>query len=275
MLQAPRKLLRNISFWATLNRSSKKHIFVSGVPRSGTTLLKAVIENHPEVCGPDYETTTVFSDLDDIFTREDWPLDDRIVNRGLSDTDDIVAFYDFVVGSTCEKENASLFVDKMPWPPNRFRLLYGVSKFPNARWIHIVRDGRDCYCSALNHPNVPQSEDVSSFAKYWAKTIETHEKHMPDERRLTVRYEDFVKDTSGEVASIMDFVGLDFQPEQIEPSKRKEYSPGAEGAHSRLGRPITDASVGRWKEEMEPDEVSAFHQSAGRSLRRWGYEGAE
>jgi hypothetical protein len=70
----------------------------------------------------------------------------------------------------------------------------------------------------------------------------------------------------------MDFVGLDFESRQVEASSRSDYDDGTEGAHSRLQKPISDSSVGRWKDEMSAEDVQAFQRHASKVLRKFDYE---
>lgn len=272
--KTPLGVLKTATYWCTFRTSEEAHIFVCGAPRSGTTLLKAILENHSMTCGPEYESTAIFSNHD--FYRDQWwgrtGIGSDAVRPLLAKSRDIVSFYDRIAAKVREKNDASVFVDKMPWPPRRHRLWYVTTKFKGARWVHIVRDGRDCYCSAQCHPHVHQSKDLASFATYWKTCVESHESMLPDTRTHTVRYEDLTRSPSEVVESIMDFVGLEFEQRQVQASSREKYDDGAQGAHSRLRKPISDKSVGRWKEELDSDEVAAFHHHAGDTLRRFGYD---
>lgn len=234
--------------WCTLDVSKERHVFVCGAPRSGTTLLKAVLENHPKLCGSAYETTGIFANPDFYDERQWWGqpgLDEERVRAILRDSGNILSFYDEVARAVCEKEGAEGYVDKMPWPYGRYRLWYVASKFKRGRWIHIIRDGRDCYCSAQKHPNVPQSQDPPTFAKYWQRCVSDHERLIPDDQKYTIRYEDLTHSPSEVVQAIMGFLGFGFQQTQIEASSRRDYDPGTAGAHSRLKKPISDETVGR------------------------------
>ena len=245
-----------------------------GAPRSGTTLLKAILENHSETCGPDYESTVIFGkyDLYRDQTLSHIGLQDETVRSILANSSDIVSFYDKIATAVCESKGALVLVDKQPWPPRWYRLWYTTAKFEKARWIHLVRDGRDCYRSAQNHPYVPQSDDPVSFARYWKSQVENHESMIPEPQRLTVRYEDLVRSPTTITREIMNFAGLSYEPKQIDVHSRKNYDEGEEGVHSRLQEPISDSSVGRWKKELDSEEVTKFHRHAAGCLQRFGYE---
>jgi hypothetical protein len=145
-------------------------------------------------------------------------LEEETVRSILANPSDVVSFYDDVAEAVCESRGASVFVDKQPWPPRWYRLWYTTAKFEKARWIHLLRDGRDCYRSAQSHPPA-----------------------------ATTR-------------GIMRFVGLPYEPEQIDASSRENYDEEEQRVHSRLREPITDSSVGRWRQELDPEEVTNFHR---------------
>ncbi len=265
---------RTAYLWCTLDVSGENHVFVCGAPRSGTTLLKAVLESHTQLCGSTYEATCIFS-TPDVYQEQWWGrtgLSTGEVKEILGEENNIIRFYDRLAEEVCRQNNAVRFVDKMPWPPNRYSLRYLTSKFEQAQWIHIVRDGRDCYCSAQDHPHVPQSETATSFAKYWQTCVLDNEKAIPSAQKHTVRYEDLTRRPSATTSSIMEAVGLDFEEEQVDPSSRNDYGEGAEGAHRRLQEPISAQSVGRWKDEMEHEEAVCFARQARGGLQRFGYE---
>lgn len=265
--------LSTVKLWITSHTSKKKHIFVCGAPRSGTTLLKTILESHPRACGPDYESTVIFGKYDIYrdYTLGHIGLDENVIQSTLSNSNNIVSFYDEIASVFCKKRGASVFVDKQPWPPRWYRLWYTTTKFERARWIHIVRDGRDCYRSAKHHPHVPQSEDPGLFAKYWSNRVGNLESVIPDSQKWTIRYEDLTRSPAETTKEMMSFLELPYKQKQIASSSREGYDEGAQGAHNRLQEPISDASVGRWKEELESEEVAAFEQHATDYLRRFGY----
>lgn len=201
-------------------------------------------------------------------------LEEETIRKVINESENIVSLYDNLSYSICKNKDASFFVDKTPWPPRFYRLWYTTLKFKKSKWIHIVRDGRDCYCSARHHPHVPHSEDIASFAKYWRTRVKNQESTIPDAQRYTMRYEDLTRSPSDTIKAVMKFIGLPYEPKQIEESTRQDYDLGPEGAHSRLRKPISDSNVGRWKEELDFEEAVAFERHAGHCLRKFGYSEA-
>ena len=129
-------VLKTALMWCTLSTSDEHHLFVTGAPRSGTTLLKAVLMNHSATCGPMYESTGLFSNAD-LYQEQWWGqtgLDSETVAPILASSDNIVSFYDEIARTMCERHQASFFVDKVPWPPRQYRLRYVTSVW-RPRWF--------------------------------------------------------------------------------------------------------------------------------------------
>lgn len=109
------------------------YIFVVGSPRSGTTILSEVLGRHPDIADfyePyyiwDYRTG---SGNDDVRTAAIADASTRALIRR-----------EFELFA--KKSRKSVVVEKSP--ENCFRVPYVHAVFPEAKWIHIIRDGRDC-----------------------------------------------------------------------------------------------------------------------------------
>jgi len=106
--------------------------FIIGSPRSGTTILSEVLDRHPEVVQW-YEPYFVWAfhlDLKDTDVREAWeasPRVKRFVRR---------EFRYFK-----ERSGKRIVIEKAP--DHSFRIPFVQQVFPEAKWIHILRDGRD------------------------------------------------------------------------------------------------------------------------------------
>jgi hypothetical protein len=233
-------------------------------------LLKTLLVAHPKLCGNDYESTGVFG-FRDIFQYRIGELAPEYVRQLLDQSGDIVAFYDRLVESLLQRSGKQVFVDKLQ--VRAYRIAYVQRHFPNAVFLHIVRDGRDCYCSALGHPNVRQSDSLSKFAAYWAQSVSLPEKIIAPDRLFTLRYEDLTADAEASMADLMGFLDVDFMEDQI---AVEHYSATTSmkrrKVHENLAQPISAKSQGRWRRELSEKENALFCKRAGEALVKFGYD---
>lgn len=265
------EVLKTLGLWARSigTSSDREHIFITGAPRSGTTLVKTILAAHPAIEGGDYESTGIFKPRN-LYQYSCGETENGWIQISAEEASNLVDFYDQLADALLEYYGGEYFVDKI-WP-HKYRLKYVFAKFPRARWIHMIRDGRDAYCSACEHPNVPQSELLSRFARYWDRSNRLIERIVPAEKRVRVRYEDLARTPRCEIERIMDFLELSVDSDQFHPVasgqvpsiRDREY-------HQRLGEPVNANSVGRRKEELGTEEEKTFIEIAGSRLRRYGY----
>ena len=266
----PGMLTKNIKYRLASTISSRKHIFVVGVPRSGTTLLKTVLATHPDIAGSDWESTGIFG-FRDIFQYRMGELRSEEIAIFLNESKDIIEFYDRVVDALLERTGKRYFVDKLQ--VKGYRLRYAQKHFPESLFVNIVRDGRDCYCSALKHPHVRQSASLQKFARYWAQSNQVIASSIPPQRLYSIRYEDLTTNSAAATREIMSFMGLEFFAEQVDVDhygatntmKKREV-------HQNLARPISARSQKRWERELTRTEQEIFWSIAGESLQKYGYK---
>ncbi|WP_456427573.1 sulfotransferase family protein [Rhodocaloribacter sp.] len=265
----PVGLLKNIPFWLRAKPSARRHIFITGAPRSGTTLLKTILTAHSKVAGGDYESTGLFK-LRDLNAYECGEISKEQAQALLKESAGLVEFYDRIADQLLAYWGGEIFVDKI-WP-RAFRLWYVVNRFPEARWLHIVRDARDCFCSARHHPNVPQGRDLKTFARYWVSCNRLIEQYVPEERRLTLKYETLVASSKEVIPAMMAFLGLNLEEGQYHPAKAGRI-PSVRHAeyHKRLTQPLDARSVGRYRSELTEEEKTLFRKVAGSQLAGYGY----
>jgi Sulfotransferase family len=146
--------------------------------------------------------------------------------------------------------------------------------WPDARFVHLVRDGRDVALSVMKVPFGPNN--VWAAAHSWSDAIrqgrEAAERHPG--RVLELRYEDLVAEPEGELVTTCNFLGLEYSPdmlaiEQTDPSKVVEDQAGW---FTNVWAGITTAAVGKWRTELTPRQVEVFESVAGDELRALGYE---
>ena len=271
--------------------------FVVGNDRSGTTLLRLVLDRSDEVAVPpesmfllDFARVRRRGGLDDPdraaqFLEEVWSHPKvRLWNlagappsvpAGLGHAE----AYRFAVEAPflayAGRDGKPRFGDKTP------AYLYAVDEllevWPEARVVVLVRDARDVALSIAKLPFGPNN--AYAAAAWWARGIraglEAQRRH-PD-HVLTVRFEELVTDPEAEVRRVCEHVGLGYNSDMlaIERSGPGKILPEQAAWFAGLPGPISAAESGRWRTEMSVRDQRVVAAVAGAELRRLGYEVGE
>jgi len=174
-----------------------------------------------------------------------------------------------------EEQGKPRWGDKTPMYMQNLRLLERL--FPDARFVHLIRDGRDAALSFLAmprgivtetwmHPRTP-----ADFAAQWRMEVAAARRlgRRVAPRYLEVRYEDLVADVEAVLRRICGFAGLDYEPAMANYAGNVDVS--AKPHQQRLMQPPTKG-VRNWRTQMTPDDVASFERVAGDMLRELGYE---
>jgi hypothetical protein len=255
--------------WLRSTPSEKPHIFITGSARSGTTLVKILLMAHSLIAGIDGESTGAFKIRNFRKYRTD-EIPNETMYSYFKQSKSFVEFYNSIANEITEVKSGRFFVDKI-WPNwVRFKLVNHY--FIKSKWILCVRDGRDCFCSARRHPNVPQNRNITTFARYWKRCFHLA-RSLPHDRAIWIKYEDLVFEPGVEVGHLMDYLKLQFEPQQIEVNYySKQTSIKKREHHRNLAKPINKKSVARWRKELTSQENDLFCQIAGDTLKTLGYE---
>jgi hypothetical protein len=154
--------------------------------------------------------------------------------------------------------------------------------FPEARFVHVLRDGRDVACSLRTHPRhkvvdgklVPLDtwKPIAGGARRWVRDIESSRRWWKDPRFHTVRYEDLVLNPRPELERLMAFLGEDWDDAMLahtaadspfRDATRFAQNPEALGA-------VSTASLSRWQRELERARQAHLQTHRGAAARRAG-----
>lgn len=268
-IRNPTHLLRKLLWWLHAGESQARHVFVLGAPRSGTTLLENIIAAHPD--NVSLRRETAFFTKANIFRHGlCFPpfLDADSIDCMRSESSDIVAFFDKVAEAACSQSQTSQFVEKTPQHVLRLRWL--LDHFPQSQFVHVYRDGRDCYASARS-TNVPQRTNVVRFAWYWKRCVKSRISIGENERITDVRYREFVEDPRQVTRELMGFLDQSFVPDQLDTGIRSMDPRSERDVHSSLSEPVHSRSVERWRNELSRAEQFMFEMIAGGQLASLGY----
>ena len=146
--------------------------------------------------------------------------------------------------------------------------------WPEARFVILVRDGRDVALSVMRLPF--GANNAWAAARSWKHAVrlgrEAEQCHP--ERVLTVRYEDLAQDPETLVPRVCAFLALDYGTQMlaIERTDRAKIVQDQSGWFTNVWAGINTTAVGKWRREMTPGQLRTFERVAGEELRELGYE---
>jgi protein-tyrosine sulfotransferase len=254
--------------------SPERHIVIGGTPRSGTTLVRRILDRHPSLCcGP--ETSILLPAgmrLDQVATAYAWPVDDLRTMMAQSPSQG--AFVDAFASRYRRQRGRPRWAEKTPL--NVLSFDWVLERFPDARLVHVVRDGRDVVCSMRQHPDRRwvdgvevkelRPQPVDAYMRRWVRDTEAGIGRRGDPRYVEVRYEELVADPERVMRDLLEALDEPWVPEILVERTPK----GGKPAHA--GSRITTTSVGRWREDLSTDEQRRVQAIGGTLLARLGYE---
>ena len=262
--------------------------FIIGSARSGTTLLRMMLNAHPDVAVPPESRFVVQlyrSDdvqVDDFLERLDahprwtsWetPIEDvRAQLAGLTTVpypEAIEAAY----MAYAQNRNKKRYGDKTPRYIEDLPLLARL--WPEAKFVHLVRDGREVALSYADVPFGPST--VAKAAALWKERVVVgmeQGRPLGPHRYAELRYERLLTNPQAEVEALCSFLDLDFNPAMLDYSERSrsEVLDRAQLYNPNVTRSITKTRS--WDEQMPPSQVEVFEAIAGDTLEELGYERA-
>jgi hypothetical protein len=273
-------------------------VFIVGCGRSGTTVLRLMLDAHPKLAIPGESNFIRYrwNERRVYWTRgrfvperllEDILADGNLRTWGISadDVRDLVrahespGFADVVAAPFqvyARMHNKPRWGDKTPIYVLSIPAL--ASLFPDSKFVHLIRDGRDV---ALSYLAIPTFEGGIWHAAWrwrdWVTAGVRSGKELGPERYIQLKYEELVTHTEQELRNLCQFLDLDFEAGMLRyyehadqrleaPSERIRF-------HSKASQPPSLSSR-NWRTDMSPQAVRIFESVAGELLEELGYERA-
>jgi hypothetical protein len=268
--------------------------FVLGAARSGTTMLRLMLNRHSRLAIP-FESQflrQIFAEfplcrplnrreaerMADLVVYEknfrSWHLDAAEVRRELVRRvpASLAELVDMLFRMEIAPSGKPRWGDKTPHYYLCWRQLMGL--FPGSRLVHIIRDGRDVNLS-LERVGW-HGPTASDRARYWRDRVEMARdaaRELGPERNLIIRYEDLVLSTRVTLQAICDFLGETFEPGMLDFfTDADQHICDIDGdVHEKLHRPPQPEDVERWRREMPVARQREFEAIAGSGLRAMSY----
>ena len=276
--------------WAELE--SINLIFCTGSPKSGTTFLQMILNNHPEVsCPPEVALTGVLNHIKTMINSinksfED--IDKKTANQGAVrlEEDDTFELFKFITrliaykGSLRHKKQVKYFGlnENEIVIFNKFDLY--LKLFPKVKFLIIIRDPRSIAVSSWYHnlrtelgfkEKLKDLNNWASFvAKFWKKetgNIVEFVKKADKETVFICRYEDLVLNPFENYKKIFEFLKVSTDKKVIE-----KVIDNTSFKKLKDGKFFRKASIDDWKNELSPLAIKEIEQTCGDFMQLFGYK---
>jgi len=273
---------------------SDSPFFVVGCGRSGSTLLRLILSRHSRLAIPP-ETKFYLDLVKELPLNE--PLSADQVLRACDLITDREQWSDFKLSTAEFRSQANalksprlrdvmdlIYVDyrqskgKARWgdkTPGYIRIASELAEiYPEAKFIYLVRDGRDVAKSF---------HDLRWGGSWWhqciapwvdvADVFARHVKGPLGDRFLQVRYEDLVTQSEACVRGICEFLGEDFEPRMLDwaSDEKDPIEIRVPEIHKKIFRKPRPTDVNRWRSELSRRQQWIVESFAKRQLRAGGY----
>jgi hypothetical protein len=272
-------------------------IFIVGAPRSGTTLLQYMLRSHPRISMPTgeshfiiplYRNANYFGNLDHLENVQNVLryMYDKSANFLETDLHGIQFNVDQISKELHDKgcntipkiisglylinafgEGKERWGEKTPYYVLHIKTI--IAMFPDAKIIHIIRDGRDCALSLFKRKSDFHIHNTYSAAKYWQQYVEIGQRtgrELGDSIYMEIRYEDILHKPIESMQRVCRFLGEGYDHSLV--NFRKSNQPGKTPL---LQKPIQKDNAGKWRKEMKGNRVRIFERAAGTTLSMSGY----
>ncbi len=257
-------------------------VIIGGCPRSGTTLLRVMLDSHTHVvCGPESKFIPHVAEQW-LSTAESFG---PILQATLGTPDvELARAYGAVIRGVLDgvrrRSGKPVVAEKTPQNVLAFTRLQWM--LPDARFVHVIRDGRDVVCSLLDQDwtdamtgePIDYTADPAKAATAWVGFVQAGRqmRGQPGASRYhEVRYEALVAEPEATMRALCGFLGLPWDPAVLAHHART-HTLGRNEASSRAVRmPLHRGSAGRFARDLGPEDRATVESIAGPLLRELGY----
>jgi Sulfotransferase family len=269
--------------------------FILGCGRSGTTLVSAILNSHPDVDVPLatglYSTYGEFVNVPGVTNNIDKRRWEKLVKLLITDVG-VKAWrypptFSYVTQGVTQRNFGTAVRKMFEYHADRSGKTNWVSKsihsvlylervykdFPEAKYINCIRDGRDVVLSLLNNNFGPT--DIVGAASYWKSHVEAWQNarnFIPGDQLFTVRFDALIRNPEQTIRAILEFMGIPFHSDCMTyymNQRTREVAIHSE--HANIGRPPDGSMIGKYRKAFSQDELILIEAIIRNELTDWNY----
>ncbi len=267
--------------------SNETPIIIGGCGRSGTTLMRVILDSHSQIaCGPE---SNVFPSPNKLNAgspgaeklAKKFDLSSAEMNTLLQTSATRAEFAERFFNAYRDHAGKPLWADKTP--RNIQVMPYILEHFPKARFVHVVRDGRDVVCSLRTHPRnrvidgeivkLDTWNPIEDCVGRWVQDAGDGVAYRGDPRYYELKYEHLVTETEKTLRDLFDFLKLPWEPAVMSFHEVQSASrdPVKFAQNPEATKPLQTSSIGRWKRDLNEEDLAYVSREAGTLLRMLDY----
>jgi hypothetical protein len=273
--------------------------FIVSSGRSGTTLLRAMLLQHPAVhIPPEFKLIhNLFMQYQRVHRYLPWNLAVRLFGATIAGSTTLLrwemALQDFYIQANelpADKQSLANLIHTFycchaqqvkpsatRWgekSPANIRHLAEIDQlFPETKIIHVLRDGRDVVASIHE---LGWHNSLAITCEAWLQNIaavSNYSQRHNREKFLEIRYETLVSEPEKVLSGLCDFIGLGYGPEMLNFHRHQEGLgfEARQAHHAGLARPLNADSIGSWRNRLDPAQQKYVIERLGPTLEKMGY----
>jgi hypothetical protein len=260
-----------------------KSFFITGVQRSGTTLLSVLLSNHPEVeidgfatafrlisCFKNYEKVLPLNFLEDENEVLKWKIEkdykgrlaDFLDYENLEKYDSVKDLIEASIRHRLEKKKKIIWGDKSPNLQHYTAEI--LELIPEAKFIHIIRDGR---ATAYSHASRAH-KNILIAAQEWVKgntAAFVNQQILGNKQHLTIKYENLLAFPEETARKICSFLELEFHTSMLEMSNGDEEK-------SYVKSTFDTSKINAFKTQIPSETLQKIENIQAPLLQKMGYD---
>ena len=283
-------------------------VFILGNPRSGTSLFRLMLNQHSKIVAPpesgfmqwwlkkyknwktEHNITLRLDDfLNDLYSSskfETWEINKNklknfIISMNPGSYGELIGCVYLFYSERPEK--VQVVADKNNYYVHHIDDLQII--WPDAKYIHIIRDGRDVACSYLdiqklrtNSPYKPKLPfTINEIAKEWINNNQNIAKlaENSSENYMLVKYEDIITDTKVKLSRVSKFIGVEYEDSMLEyykhsTAKKCEPKETLDWKRKTLEKP-DPSKINRYERDLSAEQIEQYNYIASKILKSFGY----
>lgn len=259
----------------------KRPIFIGGMPRSGTTLLRVMLDSHPNIaCGPELRaipSLAQFSAQTKAHCEDTLNESYRLPRVELNEI--FRRFISSFLEPYARSRGKSRIAEKTPANVLHFDELRQL--FPDCDRIHIIRDGRDVVASLLTMDwtdartgkPMEMTRDPAAAAALWRDhVLAGRAAKMAGKSVIELRYEALARDPERTLRGVFESIGEPWDDRVLEFHRNATIRAGIDEASApQVAKPLSRHAIGRWRSDLNDEAKRAVKREAGDLLVALGY----